>query len=62
MKTTTKTKTEYLLKNRDTGWQFSCKTLEEAQELARTAWEWKDKNSSITKIEKVITRTPCPLA
>ena len=62
MKTTTKTKTVYRLKNHNTGWQLSCKTLEEAQHYAKTAWEWKGKNSSITKIETVTKSTPCDLA
>ena len=62
MKTTIKTKTKYVLKNHDTRWVLSCKTLEEAQKYAATAWEWKGKNSSITKIETVTKSTPCALA
>lgn len=61
MKTTTKTKTVYRLKNHTTGWYVSCKTLDEARKLAKTAWEWKGKNISITKLETVTKSTVCEI-
>ena len=48
-------KTVYRVKNKATRWTKSFKTLEEAQNYIKIAWEFKDDPN--TYIEKVVTET-----
>ena len=57
MKPTIKSTTAFRLKSRSTGWQITCKTLEEAKHYAKTAWEWKGKSCSIVKVETTIAKS-----